>query len=141
MKTRLFLVTIILTALSFAVKAQTPAASVPLTVRSELARRYPDAKNPVWNKTGGNYEANFTSKADGPNMAIFTTFGAFVGLLTPTPIKFLPPSIAQYVKSHAQSSITDAHKNVSVMGKITYRIKIKSGKILIFDQDGKCLSR
>jgi len=138
---RLFLITIILTIIGFTVGAQIPSASVPLAVRSELTRRYPDAKNPVWNKSNGNYEANFNSKADGPSKAVFTTFGAFVGILTNTPVKFLPSPIIEYVKNHAHSSVIDAHKNVSVVGKITYRIKLKSGNTLIFDQDGKCLTR
>ncbi len=137
---RLFLIAIIVTALSLSANAQIPSPSVPLAVRSELTRRYPDAQKPVWNKSNGNYEANFTSKADGPCKAIFTSFGAFVGILTNTPIKFLPPPITEYVKNHAHSSVADAHKNVSVVGKITYRIKLKNGKTLIFDQDGKCLT-
>jgi hypothetical protein len=136
---RLFLVAIIVTILSLKASAQMP--SVPLAVRSELNRRYPDAKNPVWNKNNGNYEANFSSKADGPSKAVFTTFGAFVGILTSTPVKFLPSPITDYVKNHVHSSVIDAHKNVSVVGKTTYRIKLKSGNTLIFDQDGKCLTR
>src|SRR5476651_1914763 len=114
---RLFLITIIITVLSLTVSAQIPTASVPLAVRSELTRRYPDAKNPVWNKNNGNYEVNFTSKADGPGKAVFTTFGAFVGILTNTPVKFLPSPITDYVKNHAHSPVTDAQKNVSVVGK------------------------
>ena len=138
---RSFFIAIILTVVSFTVNAQMQSASVPLAVRSELSRRYPDAKNPVWNKNGGNYEASFISKADGPSKAVFTTFGAFVGILTNTPIQFLPAAITGYVKNHAHSSIIDAHKNVSVVGKITYRIKLKNGSTLIFDQDGKYLAR
>lgn len=140
MNIRLFFIAAVIV-FSLSAQAQIPSASVPLGVRSELTRRYPDAKNPVWNKSNGNYEANFNSKADGPCKAIFTTFGAFVGILTNTPIQFLPPPITGYVKNHAHSSIVEAHKNVSVVGKTTYRIKLKSGKTLIFDQDGKCLTR
>lgn len=138
---RLFLIAIIVTVISLTANAQIPPSSVPLAVRSELTRRYPDAQKPVWNKNNGNYEVNFTSKADGPSKAVFTTFGAFVGILTNTPVKFLPSPITEYVKNHAHSPVIDAHKNVSVVGKITYRIKLKNGKTLIFDQDGKCLTR
>jgi len=140
MNIRLFF-TAIVTALSLSLQAQTPATSVPLAVRSELTRRYPDAKNTVWVKNNGNYEANFTSKAEGPATAVFTTFGAFVSILTPAPVNFLPAPIGGYVKTHYHSAIVSARKNVSIVGKITYRIKTISGKIIIFDQDGKCLSR
>ncbi|OCX54164.1 hypothetical protein BEL04_07815 [Mucilaginibacter sp. PPCGB 2223] len=140
MKVRLFLA-ILVFALTLSAYAQMPASSVPLAVRSELSRRYPDAKTTVWSKNDGNYDARWISKADGPTTATFTTFGAFVGVTTVTPVKFLPAAVSGYVKSHYHSAIAEARKNVSVVGKITYRIKTSAGKTVVFDQDGKCLSR
>ncbi|WP_448697588.1 PepSY-like domain-containing protein [Mucilaginibacter sp. AW1-3] len=140
MKVRLFFISLLAIS-GLIAQAQTPVSSVPLSVRSELTRRYPDAKNPKWDKNNGNYEAKWVSKADGPSTAAFTQFGAFVGVTTPTPVKFLPAQITDYVKNHYQSSVTGAQKNVSAVGKITYRIKTSAGKTVIFDQDGKCLSR
>ena len=140
MNIRLFFI-VVIAVFSLSAQAQMPTSAVPLVVRSELARRYPDAKNAAWQKSNGNYEASFTSKAEGRATAVFTTFGAFVSILTPVQIQFLPVQIGGYVKDHFHSSVMSAQKNVSVVGKITYRIKIKNGKTLIFDQDGKCLSR
>jgi len=137
MRVRLFFAGVLMM-VSALVSAQT---SVPLAVKSELARRYPNAKNTAWSKNGNNYEAKWNSKADGQSQATFTPFGAFVGITTVTPIEFLPASISSYIKGHYKSTIADARKNVSVMGKITYRIKTKAGKTVVFDQDGKCLSR
>jgi len=137
MKIRLFLAGTLMTLTSL-VLAQT---LVPLAVKSELARRYPDAKSLVWNKSGSNYEAKWNSKTDGPSTATFTPFGAFVGITTVTPINFLPASVSGFIRGHYNSTIADAHKNVSAAGKITYRIRTKTGKMVIFDQDGKCLSR
>jgi len=137
MKTRLFFAAFLMM-ISGLLIAQTP---VPLVVKSELSRRYPNAKKAVWSKTGGNYEAKWKSKTDGQSEATFTPFGAFVSVTTATPIEFLPASINGYIKGHYNSTIADARKNVSVVGKITYRIKTKTGKTVIFDQDGKCLSR
>ena len=135
MKIRLFFVSVLMMLSSLAL-AQT---SVPLAVKSELARRYPDAKNAVWSKSLNYYEAKWTSKTDGQSQATFTPFGAFVGVTTATPVEFLPASISNYIKGQYHSTIADARKNVSAVGKITYRIKTKAGKLVIFDQDGKRL--
>ena len=137
MKVRFTLTILFAFAMALSLKAQKlNTAEVPKTVRMELARRYPEAKNQVWSKDGGNYDATWTTKAEGESKAIFTKFGAFISIVTPTAIQFLPAPIKSYVTAHYHTAITAAHKSVSVTGKITYQIRIKTGKTLVFDQDG-----
>ncbi len=110
---------------------------VPLGVRSELNRRYPDAGKANWEKEKGKYKANWTGKTTGANSALFSPAGAFVKLITPTPAKFLPIAVTSYVKAHYNIPVTVANKSIDETGKLYYEIKITGGRDAIFNMDGK----
>ncbi|MBW4888227.1 hypothetical protein KXQ82_00805 [Mucilaginibacter sp. HMF5004] len=112
-------------------------ASVPLSVRSELMRRYPDAGKATWEKRGANYQANWGNKTNKENSAIFTPSSAFVRLSNPTDPKFLPVAVISYVQMHYHSPIIKAGKSIDVTGKQFYDIQVKGGQCLLFTSEGR----
>jgi hypothetical protein len=116
----------------------TPNA-VPLAVRSELMRRYPDAGKATWEKRGANYQAHWGGKINKDNSALFTPASAFISMSNPADVKFLPIAVKSYVQVHYHTPIVSAAKAVSNIGKITYEIKIAGNKYLIFNSEGRFL--
>jgi hypothetical protein len=111
--------------------------AVPLAVRSELMRRYPDAGKATWEKRGANYRANWGGKVNKDNSAVFTPASAFVSMSNPTDPKFLPVAITSYVQMHYHSPIITADKSLSAVGKMFYEVKTKSGKLVTFTSEGR----
>jgi hypothetical protein len=111
--------------------------AIPLAVRSELMRRYPDASKATWEKRGANYRAIWGGKVNQDNAAVFTPAGAFVSMSNPTDPKFLPVAITSYVQMHYHSSIVAADKSLSAIGKMFYEVKTQSGKLVTFSSEGR----
>ncbi len=113
------------------------AKKVPLAVRSELMRRYPDAGKATWEKRGANYRANWGGKVNKDNSAMFTPGSAFIGLSNPTDPKFLPIAIKSYIQLHYHSPIVGADKSLNTVGKVFYEVKTQNGKYITFTGEGR----
>ncbi len=111
--------------------------SVPKVVQLDLMQRYPAAKNVTWKRQLRNYAAMWNDKISGQTTAVFTPGGALVAVFTPAPAQFLPSAIAAYVKATYKTSISSAQKKTTAIGKQFYVVTTKTGKALVFDQDGK----
>jgi hypothetical protein len=116
----------------------TPKA-VPLAVRAELMRRYPDASKATWEKRGANYRAIWGGKINKDNSAVFTPASAFVSMSNPVDPKFLPVAVTSYMQMHYHSPIVEADKSISAVGKMFYEVKTKSGKFATFTTEGRFL--
>src|SRR6267378_541267 len=73
---------------------------VPAAVKTELQKKYPDAKNVYWEKEHGNYEANWGGKSKEDNSVQFTPAGEFIEYVKAIPVSELPKEVSDYVKSH-----------------------------------------
>ncbi|MDP9047872.1 MAG: PepSY-like domain-containing protein [Bacteroidota bacterium] len=141
-KKLLFAVAIAAAAIS--VKAQDlKSKDVPATVKSELAKKYPEAASHKvsWEKEKGNFEANWGGKSGEDNSAVFTPAGTFVEIVKAISISSLPKSVAPYVKAHYNGAkIKEAGRVTDATGKTMYEAEIKGGD-LIFDENGKFLKK
>ena len=117
-------------------KESTEHITVPPVVKSALAKKYADAKNIMWEKEDGNYEANWGGKSGEDNSVQFTPAGRFVEMVKSMPVNTLPAPVAAYVKAHYKGAkITEAGKVTNAQGKIFYEAEVK-GKDIIFDEKG-----
>lgn len=109
---------------------------MPSIVRTNLLKNYPTAKNVVWEKEKGNYEANWGGKSREDNSVQFTPSGGFVEYVKAIPVNQLPKAVSEYVKSHyIGAKITEAGKVTDAQRKISYEAEVNK-KDIVFDEKG-----
>jgi hypothetical protein len=145
--TRLFSVLAILVAFttsSFAQKEQKEGSekiTVPVVVKTALAKKYPESKKVTWEREKGNYEANWGGKSGEDHSVQFTPSGNFIEIVKAIPVSSLPKSIAPYIATNYKGAkIKEAGKVTNAAGTQTYEVEIK-GKDLIFDLNGNYLKK
>lgn len=110
---------------------------VPAAVRSAQIARYPNAKQVVWEKENGNFEANWGGRSGEDHSVLFTPAGEFIQMVDAVSIGTLPASILRYVRLHFHGAvIKEAGLITNAKGKQTFGVEIK-GRDLVFDLDGK----
>jgi len=110
--------------------------NVPSVVKEALIKKYPHAVKVSWEKEKGNYEANWGGKSGEDTSVQFTPAGDFVEEVDAIPVSQLPSAVAQYVKVHYHSKISEAGKVTDAKGTHLFEAEIK-GKDLLFDEKGK----
>ncbi len=125
-----------------ALKAQDlKTKDVPATVKSALAKKYPEAVKVSWEKEKGNYEANWGGKSGEDSSVQFTPSGTFVEIVKAISISDLPKTVAPYVKAHYKGAkIKEAGRVTDASGKTMYEAEIKGGD-LIFDENGTFIKK
>ena len=114
---------------------------VPESVKSALAKKYPEATHVSWEKEKGNYEANWGGRSGEDNSVQFTPAGAFIEIVKAISVADLPKNIAPYIKEHYKGAkIKEAGKVTDAAGKTMYEAEIK-GKDLIFDENGDFIKK
>lgn len=117
------------------------AINVPVTVKSALAKKYPEATKVSWEKEKGNYEANWGGKSGEDTAVQFTPSGDFVEIVKAISITALPKLVTPYVKAHYKGEkIKEAGRVTDAAGKTMYEAEIK-GSDLIFDENGNFLKK
>lgn len=112
------------------------SAHVPVSVKSALFNKYPEAKNASWEKEKGNFEANWGGKSGEDNSVQFTPSGEFIEIVKAIPVDALPKSVTEYVKQHYKGAkITEAGKVTDAKGKLSYEAEVNK-KDIIFDEKG-----
>ena len=115
-------------------------SSVPATVKTALAKRYPSATAVTWEKEKGNFEANWGGRSGEDNSVLFTPTGEFIETVTAISVATLPPAVAAYVHEHYPGAkITEAGKITDAKGAIGFEAEVK-GKDLRFDEKGNFLT-
>jgi hypothetical protein len=141
MKSAIFFITALF--LSFSLYGQ--EVKVPIKVKNVFEKLYPKTSDVKWGKEGhSGYEAGF--KKEGKNISVvFDKSGNVKESETSIMITELPKPIAPYIeKKHAGFIITGAYKIIDDKGKMTFETEITKDKVskeLIFDQDGKNITR
>lgn len=109
---------------------------VPATVKTALAKKYPDATKVTWEKEKGNYEANWGGKSGEDNSVQFTPAGVFIEMVKAIQITELPSPVLAYVKDHYKGAkITEAGRVTDATGKIFYEAEVNK-KDIIFNEQG-----
>jgi hypothetical protein len=118
-------------------QAQTIKSSqVPSIVKTNLLKQYPGAKNVVWEKEDGNYEANWGGKSKEDNSVQYSSKGDFIEYVKAIPVSQLPKAVGEYVKTHYKGAkITEAGLVTDAGGKVHYEAEVNK-KDLIFDKEG-----
>ncbi|HVS96092.1 MAG TPA: hypothetical protein VHE54_06385 [Puia sp.] len=111
---------------------------VPRAVRDALTQKYPQAARVGWEKENGNFEANWGGRSGEDHSVQFSPDGTFVEEVDAMAVKDLPPSVAEYVKTHYHTPIREAGRRLDAKGKHTFEIGIR-GKDLLFTPEGKFL--
>jgi hypothetical protein len=110
---------------------------VPVAVKSALQSKYPEAKNVVWEKENGNYEANWGGKSKEDNSVQFTPSGTFIEIVKAIPVSQLPSNVTSYIKEHYKGAkITEAGKVTDANGITFYEAEVNR-KDIVFDENGK----
>jgi hypothetical protein len=119
------------------IQAQTIKSSqVPDVVKTNLLKQYPGAKNVIWEKEHGNYEANWGGKSKEDNSVQYSSKGDFIEYVKAIPVSQLPKAVAEYVKAHYKGAkITEAGLVTDAGGKTHYEAEVNK-KDLIFDKEG-----
>ena len=110
--------------------------NVPMTVKTSLLKKYPQASQATWEKEDGNYEANWGGKDGEANSVLFTPSGNFIEIVKAIPVNELPKSTLAYVKTHYKGEkINEAGKITDANGKLSYEVEVHH-KDVIFDNNG-----
>ncbi|MEO6456182.1 MAG: PepSY-like domain-containing protein [Ginsengibacter sp.] len=111
--------------------------TIPVTVKSALVKKYPDATKVTWEKEKDNYEANWGGKSGEDNSVQFTPSGDFIEIVKAIPVAQLPKPVLAFVKEHYKGrKITEAGMVTDAAGKQTYEAEVNR-KDIIFDKNGK----
>ena len=111
-------------------------SDVPTSVKAELTKKYPQAKNVTWEKEKGNYEANWGGKSGEANAVQFTPSGEFVEIENAISVSDLPKPVTTYIDKHYKGSkISEAARVTDAKGKQTFEAEV-NGKDLVFDEKG-----
>ena len=128
---------LVLMSTGFSIAQKLSAKAVPLAVRSELMRRYPNATKATWEKRKGNYRASFGGKAGKDNSVVISPASAFIEMGNPVDVKFLPQAVTSYVKVHYHAQVISADKIADATGKLFYVTRVAGDKEVLFDTNGK----
>ena len=116
-------------------------SDVPAVVKTNLLKKYPTAKNVVWEKEKSNYEANWGGKSGENNSVQFTPSGEFIEYVKAIPVGQLPKRVSEYVKAHYKGAkITEAGKVTDATGKISYEAEVNR-KDLVFNENGNFIKQ
>lgn len=115
-------------------------AAVPLNVRTNFAKIYPNVKYFSWGKEQASYEAYF--KEDNlQETAVFDANGKFLQSEKIIPAAKLPKGAADYLeKSIPHKKIKEASQITDAAGVVTYEAEVK-GVDYIFDANGNFLKK
>lgn len=111
-------------------------SDVPVSAKSALQKKYPEAKNVNWEKEKGNFEANWGGKSGEDFSVSFSPAGEFLEVVNAIPVSQLPKPVIAYVKAHYKGApITEAGKVTDAKGTHTYEAEVNK-KDIIFDEKG-----
>jgi hypothetical protein len=136
---------VLITALLFSFTLFGQGVKVPKEVKVAFEKQYPNASDVKWSKEGQKgYEAGF--KVEGKNISVvLDKKGNIKETETSIPVSELAKQIVPFIeKNHPGFNITGAYKIVDSKGKVTFETEItknKKTKELIFDQDGKHITK
>ncbi|MDF2447585.1 MAG: hypothetical protein K0R26_89 [Bacteroidota bacterium] len=110
------------------------ASKVPEAVKQTFTKQYPEASIESWQKSGSNYEAEFTlHKEEGS--ALYDSNGNFIESESPLQKSDLPKEVMDYIALNlSRKKIREAGKIVDANGKVRYRAEIGNEEY-IFDSD------
>jgi hypothetical protein len=115
---------------------QVKSSAVPSIVKANLLKEFPTAKNIVWEKEDGNYEANWGGKSGEDNSVQLTPTGEVIEYVKAIAVSELPKGAVEYVKTHYKGAkITEAGKVTNAKGKISYEAEVNK-KDILFDDKG-----
>ena len=113
------------------------ANAVPLAVKAELTRRYPDAKNVIWEKHKDKFKACWGGKTNADSRVCINQAGAFIQIVNDFPVKQPPIAITSYTKNHYNTPVIRAGKGANAVDKLFYEVEISGGRELIFAENGR----
>ena len=119
-------------------------AEVPTNVKASFAKKYATSKVEVWEKEGGDYEAEFhLNKVE--SSAVFSADGTFKELEQEIKITELPKIATDYcTQNFAGYKISEAAKITDANNKVMYEAEMTKGKEhfdVIFDDKGDFLKK
>ena len=109
---------------------------VPAAVKTAFAKKFPSATKVMWEKEGGNYEANWGGKGNEDHNAIFTPAGEFTESANAIAVNKLPANVLTYIKEHYKGAkISEAMLVTDASGKTFYEAEVNK-KDIVFDANG-----
>jgi hypothetical protein len=136
MKKYLILFSIVFFTVSLSYAQRIKNSNVPAAVKIALQKKCSSAKNVVWEKENGNYEANWGGKSNEDNSVQFSPSGAFIEYVKAIPVSQLPKAVGEYVRTHYKAAkITEAGKVTDAKGKTSYEAEVNK-KDMLFDENG-----
>ena len=142
MKKVLLIVTmLVLTSTSYLFAQKVDAKTVPLAVRSELTRRYPDANKATWEKHKGNYRAYWSGKTGHDKHVDITPGSAFLEIGDHFDPKYLPKAAISYIDVHYHTPIINAEQIADVTGNIQFLVRISGDRELLFTTQGRFMKQ
>jgi|ERR1041385_3392023 uncharacterized membrane protein YkoI len=117
-------------------------ANVPKEVREKFDAMYPSASMVMWEKEGGNYEADFKMESKSYS-AVFEPSGTFVQKEESIEEASLPTGAKEYLgKNYPGKKLVECVKITKADGKIMYEAEVEATETeFTFDESGNYVSQ